>query len=268
MKSEPEILYKYRSLSGDNFKFTHDIFMKNELYFPHPDQINDPFDCKIPPYLDNLTKEDVIEFVKKVDPKKVEDRVGDFDKWKQGILNASLSEIVKSWEQGLKSQQDVGVLSFSKKYSDILMWAHYADSHKGICIGFDSCELSFTFRGMPLPPEQVKYPKYNEYPKWNPFDVIEVTPSSSEEICDILYFTKSRDWKYEEEWRIIFPANGRTLQKINPNALVSVHFGCQIAKDDKETVINWCLQREQKPKVYEMMKDDTSYSLKENEISY
>lgn len=262
MKPEPEILYKYRSLSGDNFKFTHDIFMKNELYFPHPDQINDPFDCKIPPCLDNLTKEDVMGYVEKIDPKKVEDRVGDFDEWKHGIQNASMQEIVKTLEQRLKSHQEVGVLSFSEKYLDILMWGHYADSHEGICIGFNYYELSFTFRETPIVPDQVKYPESNEYPKWNPFEDDVITQNNK------IYFTKSIDWKYEQEWRVVFPEQGRTLQKINPNALVSVYLGCQIADGDKETVINWCLQREQKPKVYQMIKDNTSYSLKENEISY
>lgn len=261
MKSEPEILYKYRSLSGDNFKFTHDIFMKNELYFPHPDQINDPFDCKIPPCLEGLTKEKLLEHLENIDPKRVKDEGFDLEKSKKDVINTPLSVLQERLRRDLKSHIEVGVLSFSEKYSDILMWGHYADSHKGICIGFDYYKLSFTFKG-PVPPEQVKYPNDNKYPKWNPFfdDVISQ--------IDKIYFTKARHWHYEKEWRVILPEHGRSLQKINPNALVSVHLGCQIAKGNKEKVINWCLQREQKPKVYEMIKDDTSYSLKENEISY
>jgi len=261
MKPEPEILYKYRSLSGDKLKFTHDIFIKNELYFSHPDQINDPFDCKIIPCLEGLTKEKLLEHLENIDPERVKDKGFDLEKSKKGVKNTPLPVLQERLREDLKSQREVGVLSFSEKYSDILMWGHYADSHKGICIGFDYHGLSFTFKG-PVPPEQVKYPNDNEYPKWNPFvdDVISQ--------IDKIYFTKARPWHYEKEWRVILPEHGRTLQKINPNALVSVHLGCQIAKGDKEMVINWCLQREQKPKVYQMIKDDTSYSLKENEISY
>ena len=261
MKPDPKILYKYRSLSGDDFKFTHDIFIKNELYFPHPDQINDPFDCKILPFLEGLTKEKLLEHLENIDPKRVKDKGFDLEKAKKGVINTPLPVLQERLRRDLKSHREVGVLSFSEKYSDILMWGHYADSHKGICMGFDFKELSFTFKG-PVPPEQVKYPNDNEYPKWNPFvdDVISQ--------IDKIYFTKARPWHYEKEWRVILPEHGRSLQKINPNALVSVHLGCQIAKGNKEKVINWCLQREQKPKVYEMIKDDTSYALKENEISY
>ncbi len=270
MKSEPEILYKYRSFSGDNFKFTHDIFVKNELYFPHPDQINDPFDCKIPPYIESLTKEKLLRFFDAANPEYLKSKGYDLKKYREGIINTPLSEIKEKLKQEeLKSQQEVGVLSFSEKYSDILMWGHYTDSHKGICIGFDYHKLSFTFREMPIVPEHVKYPENNEYPKWNPFDDnVMAQIDKVEGLIEKIYFTKSIDWKYEQEWRVVFPEHGRTLQKINPNAIVSVHLGCQMIKGDKETVINWCLQREQKPKVYEMIKDNSSYTLKENEISY
>ena len=30
-----------------------------------------------------------------------------------------------------------GVLSFSKTSTDALLWAHYADGHRGLCLGFD-----------------------------------------------------------------------------------------------------------------------------------
>lgn len=30
-----------------------------------------------------------------------------------------------------------GVLCFSENKADLLQWAHYADRHKGLCLGFD-----------------------------------------------------------------------------------------------------------------------------------
>lgn len=271
MNPVPKILYKYRSLSGDSFRFTHDIFMKNELYFPHPDQINDPFDCKIPPSFDNLTKKYLEKIVEGVDRRKIEAIVGNFDEWKQDFLATPISIIQERLKSSsFKSHQNVGVLSFSEEETNILMWGHYADSHKGICIGFDSSELSFTFKEMPLLPERVNYPEDNEYPKWNPIDIYKKgsSISMSEEMIDQIYFTKSLDWIYEKEWRIIFPESGNTSQSINPNAIVSVHLGCEITESHKETIIKWSLLRKRKPKVYQMNKDKTSYSLKPNEIEY
>ena len=41
------------------------------------------------------------------------------------------------YEEALKhSLQTVGICSFSKARKNQLMWSHYADEHKGICIGF------------------------------------------------------------------------------------------------------------------------------------
>ena len=261
MVPNPEILYKYRSLSGDNFKFTHDIFRNNELYFAHPDEVNEPFDCKIPPCLKNLNKEKLIKRFSVFDQTQFECREINLEKLEDVVNNTPLSVLQKRLKKDIKSQRDVGVLSLSEKNLDILMWGHYADSHKGICIGFAYHELSFAFRETSIVPEQVIYPEDNKY-KWDPFEDDAITQA------DKIYLTKAKDWKYEKEWRVILPEHGRTLQKIDPNALVSVYLGCQIANNDKETIINWCLQREQRPKVYEIAKDNSSYVLKEKEISY
>ncbi len=45
-------------------------------------------------------------------------------------------------EQSLKNIIDMkdtklGILSLSKRYDDELLWAHYANSHKGFCIEYD-----------------------------------------------------------------------------------------------------------------------------------
>lgn len=36
-----------------------------------------------------------------------------------------------------ESRLDGGFISFSEKYNNSLMWSHYADSHKGVCLRFD-----------------------------------------------------------------------------------------------------------------------------------
>lgn len=36
-----------------------------------------------------------------------------------------------------KEQRDCGLISFSSHFGSSLMWAHYADSHRGVCIQFD-----------------------------------------------------------------------------------------------------------------------------------
>jgi len=262
----PEILYKYRSLSGDNFGFTRDIFLKNELYFPHPDEINDPFDCKIPPSFKKISKKLLIDKITEIESKPDKFKFDPFviELAKNGVISNNLETITETLQSKYneKHLQNVGILSLSEEKFDIRMWSHYSNSHKGICIGFNWIKLYVIFNGTHLHADNVKYPKFNQYPVWNPF-----IDDPQEEI-NKLYFTKSLDWSYEKEWRIVFPEKGGTAQNFNPNAIVSVHLGCHINKEHKENVINWCLQRKQKPKIYEITKDEESYSLQEKEVKY
>ncbi len=48
-----------------------------------------------------------------------------------------------------------GVICFSKRWSNPVLWAHYADKHRGICLGFDVPdslieEISYSGRRLPL----------------------------------------------------------------------------------------------------------------------
>ncbi len=259
---KPQILYKYRSLSEDNFRFTRDIFIKNELYFPYPNQFNDPFDCNIFPCVKDITKEQIFKKIENIKPEKFVAMGTNLDKVKQTINNKSESELKTYLLDKYKIHQHVGVLSLSEKNLDILMWGHYADSHKGICIGFACNKLLFYFDGKPSVPFEVNYPPSNKYPEWNPL------ACTGEELIEKILLTKAVGWEYEQEWRIILPEKGGTSQELDPDALISVYLGCKITEQNKKTVISWCLQRKQKPKIYETRVDESSYSLKDNEIIY
>ena len=268
MHTAPKILYKYRSLSreGKCYKRTRDIFLKDELYFPHPDQINDPFDCKVPPtFFENISKKEILSCLNNKLPRFAPDLDLETIEMLKNVVRSGdvkiiCQEIKNKFKEG--KYRNVGVLSFSEKNLDIRMWSHYSDSHQGICIGFDCTKMYFHFNGANLSGKKVRYPRDNGYPRWNHF-----TGDYSAN-NDKIYFTKSLDWKYEQEWRIILPEKGRTSQKFIPDALVSVHLGCQILEEHRKDVINWCLRREHKPKIYETKKDESSYTLKENEIIY
>src|ERR1700681_4254027 len=47
-------------------------------------------------------------------------------------------EARKVLRQFKESQDDeTGVLCFSRSWSNPVLWSHYADKHKGVCLGFD-----------------------------------------------------------------------------------------------------------------------------------
>lgn len=89
-----------------------------------------------------------------------------------------------------KTVEENGVLCFSLSWNDILMWSHYGERHKGICLGFD------------VPDELTKTVTYLR-------DVLVVenlidAPTEEQmRIVDLLCYAKYEGWFYEKEVRVI-----------------------------------------------------------------
>ena len=71
---------------------------------------------------------------------------------------------------------------FSKSWHSPVMWAHYADDHKGLCLGFDVKE------GMA---KEIEYPPAPQ-----------TVTAINTEFVEKLWFTKYVHWQYEEEVRL------------------------------------------------------------------
>jgi hypothetical protein len=82
------------------------------------------------------------------------------------------------------------ICSFSSAWEPILLWSHYADSHKGICIVFDADdEDNF---GTAL---KVNYS--DDYPTVDYFD------RDPNTLLSLTALTKAKAWEYEQEFRLI-----------------------------------------------------------------
>ena len=90
----------------------------------------------------------------------------------------------------LKSENDkkLRLLCFSKDWRSPALWAHYADRHKGICLGFWAKRETL---------EDVEYHKerIDSAPAFNAPNIL--TPRMKQRLT----FTKANDWIYEEETR-------------------------------------------------------------------
>jgi hypothetical protein len=83
-----------------------------------------------------------------------------------------------------------GLICFCAHWHNPLLWSHYADKHRGMCLGFDVDDSGL---------KTVNYVEERSDLKMPP----------TEENADELLFTKYRDWQYEEEWRKWFPLDKR-----------------------------------------------------------
>lgn len=91
--------------------------------------------------------------------------------------------------------QTVGVLCLSGVRDSLLMWGHYTDNHRGFVLGFDSENPFFSKRKAEK--DELGFLRQVQYQRQRPAAVL--TDSSS-----LIWFqTKSEEWAYEKEWRIV-----------------------------------------------------------------
>ena len=139
-----------------------------------------------------------------------------------------------------ESQLGGGFISFSEKYDNSLMWSHYADSHKGVCLRFDfPIEQQGIINRSGLLGEQCSHPfvsiKESDTTFTRQFSVTNPMLRESKPILikvlyqvnrpiirdgiigssfssggrlerlDLspVYYTKATEWGYEKEWRLM-----------------------------------------------------------------
>lgn len=194
----PEIVYKFRTWTDE---FHINTLKSNEVFMASPSQFNDPFDCQIKTnynLLDNpekkerfarqlVTKQYANVLAKGLNPETMVqmmiERLEDMETFQQEA------------DENLTYMQNnfFGILSLAENWDNILMWSHYSEHHKGICIGFHEKKLR----------ESLLFGKggrvlYGDYPQIYP----EHTPG-----LDIGKFItqthhKSPHWGYENEYRL------------------------------------------------------------------
>ena len=111
-----------------------------------------------------------------------------FELWCVAQGDHRIREALRGWKNDMA--QRFGMLCFTKHWRNPVLWSHYSDTHRGICLGLDVDE-----RGL-MPIRYVR-----ERPSLR-------LPPTLETINELLY-TKYCDWSYEEELRCWFSLDER-----------------------------------------------------------
>ncbi len=171
-------LYKFRSL--ENLEYTDDIILNNQLYAADFSSMNDPM-------------EGIFWHPQDID---------------QGILNQ-----IKSTKKKIKICSMSGELAFGNP----LMWAHYADSFKGVCLEFEVDESKVVVKEMEYDDKalQVRLGQ----------NVTSVVPQEFYNAAIKLLSKKYSVWEYEKEYRIFsedeYIDDGIKLKKIHLGSRIS-----------------------------------------------
>lgn len=95
----------------------------------------------------------------------------------------------------------VGIVSFTDDPEGQLMWAHYADSHRGFVLGFDESHPFFDRRRSES--DEFFHLRPVEY-----FDPLPTYSSIGELDGARMFCAKHADWGYERERRLLIPLSG------------------------------------------------------------
>ena len=145
-ETRPRKLYWYRSLAGNRWGWARETVLGSTFYLSAPVQFNDLFEFKC--RLDfNVPRERKIAFFKKELMKRgVREDVAQREAEEKATPPEFLSdqEYEKRMEAGVGAsliteyREHAGVLCLTRLPLIPLMWAHYADQHRGICLEFDT----------------------------------------------------------------------------------------------------------------------------------
>ncbi len=158
--------------------------------------------------------------------------------------------------------KDIGVFSLTANLDSILSWSHYADSHRGFCVGFHTLSLQAYLKscGSFLDLRPVDYTK--EYPLINAYK------TSEEEITNKIVWTKSKEWEYEHEYRVLW-LNGTNKPLRIPDGIIRrVVLGCQINPADKTEMISILRYRTGRISLFQAEPKESSFGLRFNVIEY
>ena len=245
-------LYRYFG----NIDYAIKAIAEDALYFSMSDTFNDPFDCKIvndglvfeaneKGYVKSVLQfsneillyctDFVVHFFKKHDfdqmqlefQKSIGTRrkttpfeyfsfVYRFSGWNDTYEN--FLKLLKDSYVKRNPVVSIGkrVACFSEVNDSILMWAYYADGHKGVCLEYTPAELDLDnpeyeaiFRGL-------KKVYYSET-QYNKTEYIH-----SQNDVKSVFFNKALCWAHEQEWRLVLE---KDIKKVKFPCLTGVYLG-------------------------------------------
>lgn len=138
--------------------------------------------------------------------------------------------------QAIVQDDSAKITCFSERWDSLLMWAYYAKSYSGVCLGFDTSGDSKLWDDC----QKVQYSKYflPDVGTWEN------------------YFRKSEEWSHEQEWRIAVITDKEFLAVNRPSCII---LGPRMSRDDRDRII--LLAKQYEIQVYELVQSNREYKL-------
>ena len=281
----PDHLYKYRIFSD----LTVQMLVSDELFFADPSKFNDPLDarpilrgdlkvCELEELLKKLvaarvaaemeaaarslkiktgTAKGHIEKCSLREAEKIIRKIGCMSTGRPKQRERDQIRMYKSEirEELLKRYSD-GVFCLAEKSDCPLMWSHYGNQHKGICLGYS------------VPKAAISNVSKVSYEKNRVVEVRDIAATlagdheAKQRVDHAVRFWKASEWKYEKEWRVV----GERGLADNILELDEIIFGLRCEDEVKFSVIRAMKGRSRKVEFYEISENGRSSKLKKNKL--
>lgn len=246
----PASLYKYYRDSDQSL----DNVRNNKMWYSAPCNFNDVFDCEF-----SIQKKGVVEDAIKMLSQKHKILQGSAE-WKNiyKVVNQQCRVLRTVFD---KLRSETGVSCFSESQDSLLMWAHYANNHRGMCVEYNLLEINDLLKFAPVP--VIYSGERTCFDSFNPQSV----EKDSLKLLIYSITSKSQEWRYEKEWRIIRDSKacgaawnketkGALLDMIHPS---SITLGCMAQPEFEKKVKDYCVAN--RITLYKMEKDEFQYRL-------
>lgn len=231
-------LYRYVGLNTKtSWDLLERMLQKSELVGATAHSLNDPFELS-PFRFDDLSAATVprapslrerLEGTKAYTDREERDRINDIRERSNAFLDAKI--------------KNARIIAFCQQSQSGLLWSHYANSYRGAC-------LHFMARGFTRLSGDVGLVNYSRYRPTYPLSLAahlarpsignlppaEVDSLKRSESNKMLFFTKSEDWSYECEARIVFDIRRTNSITFQPHALASVILGPRMTSEDANRI--------------------------------
>ena len=171
--------YKYRSLG--NWQFLLDIFLNKRLYASPFDSLNDPMEGE--------------------------------SYYVQGRLRGEVRSTIAA------RREQWNICSLTPHVRSSLMWAYYADGHKGVAIGVELGRLKHGDIRGPVEYDSQVFVQPNEAKR------------SIDEVATTILFRKQLLWGHEDEFRVLTPRQHVAVK------ISEVHLGSMMTDANRQLVI-------------------------------
>ncbi len=218
-------LYKYKDCNVNHLR---NLIVDSCFYMSSRHQLNDPFDVRSDlefvdggidrmAYLDRLFKEHKVRYKQRLEISKRLNSPIAIELEIRRLLNISIDSS--------------GFHSFATSPRNLLMWSHYAQSHSGVCLMYETAKDLDTFvKALPV-----------EYSRSYP--VVQYSDRMGRDLITKAFLTKAKEWEYENERRIFEKDRAGQYMSYAPKALVGLILGARISNSDEAMIRNLLNER-------------------------